>query len=145
MPYHRFLGEIQGKEAGIGMIGITEFLIMLASVSPALVLWIAVIIFAAVMLRRGGGRAERFLITGAGIKIIANLLRIPAAFITLWLVDGGHSMDYANSVSNYCGIFLDIIGMAGILCLIYAFWVKFKTGNLEGVQEGSEGNFIPSQ
>jgi len=117
------------------MIGVTEFLIMLASASPALVLWIAVIIFATVMLRRGGGRAERFLITGAGIKIIGNLLSIPAAFIPLWLVDRGYSMDYASSVSNYCGIFLNIIGMAGILCLVYAFWLKFKEGYLGGVQE----------
>jgi hypothetical protein len=116
------------------MIGITEFLIMLASVSPALLLWIVVIIFAAVMLRRGGGRAERFLIAGAGLKIIGNLLGIPAAFITLWLVDGGYSMDYASSVSNYCGIFLNIVGMAGISCLIYAFWIKFNTRNLEGVK-----------
>ncbi len=123
------------------MIGVTEFLIMLASAGPALVLWIAVIIFAAVMLRRGGGRAERFLITGAGIKIIGNLLSIPAAFITLWLVDRGYSMDYASSVSNYCGIFLNIIGMAGIICLIYAFWVKFKTRNLEGVREEAKPPF----
>ena len=110
----------------------------LIGAAPALLLWIAVIIFAAIMMRRGGGRAERFLISGAGLKIIGNLLGIPAAFITVWLVDGGYSMDYAKSAANYCGIFINIIGMAGILCLIYAFWIKFMERSSEGVQEGVE-------
>jgi hypothetical protein len=101
----------------------------LVGAAPALVFWIAVIVFAVVMLQRGGGRPEHFLMAGAGIKIIGNLLRIPATFITLWLVDRGYSIDYASSVSNYCGIFLNIIGMAGILCLVYAFWIKFKMTN----------------
>ena len=52
------------------MIGASEFLIILAGMIPALALWIAVIIFAAVRLRRGGGRAERFLLAGASLKIL---------------------------------------------------------------------------
>jgi hypothetical protein len=111
------------------MMGAAEFLIILLANSPALLFWIAVIIFALVRLRGGGGRAERFLMVGAGIKIIGNLLRIPATFITVWLVDRGYSIDYAISVSDYCGIFLNIIGMAGILCLVYAFWIKFRITN----------------
>ena len=116
------------------MMGATEFLIILLANSPALVFWIAVIIFAVIRLRRGGGRAERFLMAGAGIKITGNLLRIPTAFMPLWFVDRDYSLTYASSVSNYCSIFLNIIGMAGIICLLYAFWIKFKERNAEGVE-----------
>jgi len=106
---------------------ISMFIGGLIGVVPALILWIAVITLATIMLRRGGGRAERFLIAGAGIKIISNLLSVPVAFIPLWLVDGGYSMDSAVSIASGCGIFLNVIGMAGIICLVYAFWVKFST------------------
>jgi hypothetical protein len=111
------------------MIGFSEFLMMLAGSTPALILWIAVIIFAVVMLRRGGGRAERFLIAGASLKIISNLLGIITPAIMIWLLDAGYSKNYANSIASGYGIFLNIIGMAGIICLVYAFWVKFKTKN----------------
>jgi uncharacterized membrane protein len=115
------------------MIGAAEFLMMLGAIAPALALWIAVIVFAVIMLRRGGGRAERFLIAGASLKIISNLLGIPVAFIPLWLVDRGYSTDSAVSIASNCSIALNVIGMAGIICLVYAFWVKFKARDLEGI------------
>jgi hypothetical protein len=105
------------------------FLGGLMGVGPSLILWIAVIIFAVIMLRRGGGRAERFLVTGASLKIISNLLGIPASAIMIWLMHEGYNIDYANSVVSGYGIFCQVIGMAGIICLVYAFWVKFKTGH----------------
>jgi len=122
------------------MIGIIDYLMILGTIAPALVLWIAVIIFAVIMLRRGGGRAERFMIAGAGIKIVSNLLRIPMVFIVPWLIDRGYSSDYAISVSTGYGIFLNVIGMAGIICLVYAFWVKFKTRSLEGIDTKISAN-----
>jgi hypothetical protein len=111
---------------------ISMFLGPLMGISPALAFWIAVIVFSVIMLRRGGGRAERFLMGGASIKIISNLLVIPVAFIPLWLVDGGYSTDSAVSIASGWGIFLNVVGMAGIICLVYAFWIKFKAKNLEG-------------
>jgi len=115
------------------MIGVKEFLMILGTNSPALVLWIAVIVFAAVMLRRGGGRAERFLMTGGIIKLAGTLLSIPSLFIMPWLMQRGYSITDANSIISGWGIFLKVIGMAGIICLVYAFWAKFKTWNLEEV------------
>ncbi|MFC1901381.1 hypothetical protein ACFLX3_00415 [Chloroflexota bacterium] len=127
-----FLGAVPGEKAGDGVIGPIEFLMMLAGMGPALLLWIVVIVFAAVWLWRGGGRAERFLISGASLKIIGNLLGLPAAFIVPWLVGRDYSMDCAMSVVSGYGIFVNVIGMAGIICLVYAFWVKFKARNSEG-------------
>jgi len=114
------------------MIGFTEFLVMLAASAPALIFWIAVVVFAAIMLRRGGGKAERFLVAGGIIKLAGTLLSIPSLFIMPWLIGMGYDTAYANSVTSGWGIFLKVIGMAGILCLVYAFWVKFKVGDLIG-------------
>jgi len=117
------------------MIGPWDILMVLSATSPTLVLWIAVVVFAAVMLRRGGGRAERFLIAGAGIKIIGNLIGAATIFVVPWLADGGYDPDYIGSVASIYTILLNIISMAGIICLIYAFWVKFKQGNIGAAVE----------
>jgi uncharacterized membrane protein len=127
------------------MIGPMEILIMLGTIAPALALWIAVIVFAAIMLRRGGGRAERFMITGAGLKIISNLLGIPVAFIPIWLVDRGYSTDSAVSIASNCSIFINVIGMAGIICLVYAFWVKFRERNVEGVPKEASNPLLSDE
>lgn len=109
------------------------FLGGLIGTAPALVFWIAVLIFAVIMRRRGGGsRAERFLIAGAIIKLTGSLLNIPTNAIPIWLRAEGYSLDSAVAIASNCNIFLSIVGMAGIICLLYAFWVKFKERNLEG-------------
>ena len=113
------------------MMGPFEWLIILTGKAPALALWIAVIIFGIVMLRRGGGRAERFLIAGAGVKILGNLLSVPWVVISLWLHQEDYSITYINSITTVINIFFNIVSMAGIICLIYAFWVKFNKRNTE--------------
>jgi len=109
-----------------------HFLISLIGNAPSLVFWTVVIIFAIIILRRAGGRAERFLIAGAGINIFSNLLNIPVSLIPIWLTSGGYDIDRAVSIASYSGMLTDIIGMAGIACLLYAFWIKFKEKNSEG-------------
>lgn len=113
------------------MMGIFEYLFMLIGSLPALALWIAVIIFGIVMLKRGGGRAERFFIAGGSIKLLGNLLIIPSFIITSRLFNQDYSTDYVNTVSNGISIFRNIVSMAGMICLIYAFWVKFNKRNIE--------------
>ena len=109
------------------------FLGYLIGAAPALVFWIAVVIICIVMLKRGGGRAERFLVAGASLEIIGNLLRIPTGAITFWLFHGGYSTTYISTVSLVSGIFVNVISMAGIICLVYAFWVKFKARTLDSI------------
>jgi len=132
MPYLGFPVEVQSQEAGGGgMMGILEYLMVLVASTPALALWIAVIIYGAVKLHRGGGRAERFLIAGGSIKLIGNLLIIPTVFLAPWLFHQDYSTDYVSTVHTGLTIFRNVISMAGIICLIYAFWVKFNKRNSE--------------
>ena len=108
-------------------MGILDWLMMLAVQSPVLLFWIAALIFGIVMLRRGGGRAERFFIAGASVKILGNLLNIPRFATVLWIIPERpiKASDVTTVLSIY-DLFVEIIGMAGILLLIYAFWVKFN-------------------
>jgi len=100
----------------------------LLSSAPALVGWIVAVVLAAIMLRRGGARAERFFLVGACLMLLASILAIPTQALNLWLHTGQGmpNAEIAFWLSMY-GLFRGLIGLAGIICLVYAFWVKFKT------------------
>ena len=102
------------------------FLGGLVGVASHLAVWIAVIALAAVLLRRGGGRAERFIIAGASLKIFANLLNIPAAAIVPWLVQGGATITRAASLMAGYEVLRGVFSAAGIVFIVYVFLVKFK-------------------
>jgi hypothetical protein len=94
--------------------------------APYLAAWIAAIVFSVIMFRRGGGRAERFLLTGSCLMLASRLLSVPTVLIVPLLVDSGWSTDRALPVLSGVGLFLGLVGLAGIVCLVYAFWVKFE-------------------
>lgn len=96
-----------------------------------IIFWIGTIIFGSIMLRRGGGRPERFFITGATLNLLGTLLRIPVIYFPIWL----HDMDYGNDtfklITFSAGLFTNIVAAVGIMCLIYAFWLKFNSQKSE--------------
>lgn len=133
------LGEFLEEKAGAGLMEFDSvFVGGLVGVSPNLAFWIAVIVLASIMLRRGGGRAERFIIAGASLKLVSNLFNVPAAAIAPWLVNRGTSIEYASSVASGFGILRGVVSMAGITCLVYAFWVKFNAMNFKTSEPGDK-------
>ncbi len=108
----------------------------LISSAPPLIGWIVAVILAVVMLRRGGARAERFLLVGASLMLVQSLIAIPTTALSIWLtVDKGMANVEAASVLSIFGLVRGCIGLAGIICLVYAFWVKFRLGKeAEGVR-----------
>ena len=98
----------------------------LITASPPLAAWSVAIIVAVIMLRHGGGRAERFLLLGSCLMLASTLFTVPMAAIAPWLVEGGASRVEAVSVLSGFNLFRGLVGLAGILCLVYAFWIKFK-------------------
>jgi hypothetical protein len=124
------LAEVLDKEAGSSLMEfISVFIGGFIGVVPNLLFWMAAIILTAIMLHRGGGRAERFIIAGASLGLFSSLLGIPAAAIVPWLVQGGAAITDASSAAFIYEIVRDVVGMTGIICLVYGFWVKFKMGN----------------
>ena len=109
---------------------ISMFTAGLINTAPFLIVWIAVIVLAAMLLRRRGGRAEKFLLAGAVVMLASSLLMIPGVIVVPYLVERGTTMTDASFAARCLNLLRGIISMAGIVCLSYAFWVKFKTDTL---------------
>ena len=124
------MDEVQGKANGESVVLVPDFFQLLLGnlVGDAipLIFWIAVIVFATVVLKRKRGKAERFLVIGCSLNIVAYLLSIPVLAIITWLIYQDYSIGFVGMISTFTGISVNIFSMAGIICLIYAFWVKFK-------------------
>jgi len=114
------------------------FLSYFISTLPALVFWSTVIVLVAVRLRHDGGRAKKFLIIGAAIGIISSLVRIPAGTVSPWLFIEEHSLADIKSVTLVFGLIPNLIGMVGVICLFYAFWIKFNTGKPVPAESASQ-------
>jgi len=106
----------------------------LLSSAPSLVGWIVVVVLATIMLRRGGGRAERFLLAGASLMLVQSLITTLTAALSTWLVvDSGMANVEAASVLGMFGLIRGLVGLAGIICLVYAFWIRFKARSTAGL------------
>ena len=106
----------------------------LFSSAPALVGWIVAVVLAAIMLRRGGARAERFLLVGASLMLLASILAIPTSALGIWLHTGREMTNVQAAFwLSIFGLIRGVISLAGIICLVYAFWVKFRTRPTAGL------------
>ncbi len=95
----------------------------LITAAPPLAGWIVAIVLAVVMLRRGGGKAERLLFAGVSLMLVNSLILVLSEGLAMWLHDTGMSLGSAFSGVLWVG---RLISLAGIICLVYAFWIKFK-------------------
>ncbi len=99
----------------------------LVSSAPSLVGWIVAIVLATIMLRRRGSRAERFLLIGASLMLVQSIIAVPSAAIGTWLmIDRGMPSVKAASVLSIYSLIRGCIGLGGIICLVYAYWARFK-------------------
>ncbi|MFC1974740.1 hypothetical protein ACFLVA_01865 [Chloroflexota bacterium] len=98
----------------------------LLGTSPIILAWIVGIILAVRMLRRGGERSEKLLLIGCSLMLAAQIVRPFLTGLTLWLVSQG-GMTRAASIGLVVSLPLSILNMAGIVCLIVAFWMRWRT------------------
>ena len=97
--------------------------------SPMLVAWIVGIVLAARMRKRGGGKAERLLLIGCCLMLAQQLASPCPQVLILWLIAEriGTTAASIGWATTMVAIPLGIIGLAGIICLVCAFWIKFRT------------------
>ena len=107
--------------------------IVLNLLSKALIpiAWIVAVVFAWKMVKYTGARAERFLVAGASLMLVNSLLTSLSTYIKAWLqvwlvVEKG--MGQLDLLPVFLGIDIlnGCVAVVGIICLVYAFWVKFK-------------------
>ena len=97
--------------------------------SPIIVAWIVGIVLAARMLKRGGGKAERLLLIGCCLMLAEMLISPFIHVLIIRLIEERTiTAQGIGLTSSIVQIPLGIISLAGIVCLVYAFWIKFKAG-----------------
>ena len=93
---------------------------------PLLLAWLIGIVLAVRMLRRGGGKAEKLLLAGCSLMFVAQIVRPFLTGLALWLV-AEHGMTRASASGLTYSLPISILSMAGIVCLILAFWTRWRT------------------
>lgn len=127
-------------------------LLNLFPVGLSLIAWLVALIFAIKMVRRGSGRAERFLLAGVCLmladSLISSVFAVLQPFALFWLAEIEHSARPEGFIVLLSGVnaLMGIVALAGIICLVYAFWLKFKVSSLSNssAKEGETGNLQDS-
>ena len=98
---------------------------------PYFLAWMVAIILARRMVVKGGGRAERLLLIGCVIMLAGAIAGPLLSGYGQWYVmqlvhEHGVSHVSASIVMSVIGIGRGIWSMAGIVCCVYAFYLKWK-------------------
>ena len=93
---------------------------------PHLVAWTVAVILAVTMVRRGGGKAEKLLLAGSGLMLVSTLASPLLKELSTWLVTE-QGMSRAAASGWFVSLPLGILTVAGFICLVSAFWMRFMT------------------
>ena len=91
---------------------------------PELVAWLIGIVLAVKMVRRGGGKTEKLLLSGCSLMFAAQLVSpFLSGLVSLLLREGWRT---PQTVGLFLSLPMSILRIAGLVCLVYAFWVRFR-------------------
>ena len=111
------------------MGGSTVVFQLLSHIIP-LILWLVALIFAVKMVKMGGGKPERFLLIGASLMLASSVVDSAWAGLTPWLVPRlahtGTDLSSIALIFSVVNFVRSLISVAGVICLICAFWQKFR-------------------
>ena len=94
---------------------------------PTLAAWLFGIVLAVVMVRRGGGKAEKLLLAGCSLMFITALASplLSGMVQSLMFEEGMSNLSRAQMISLFVSIPRGVLSLAGFICLVCAFWVRF--------------------
>ena len=100
---------------------------------PEIVAWGIGIVLAVFMLRRGGGKAEKLLLVGCSLMFFTKLAGLLLHGLVPWLEAerGLSNIDIARTMGLAINLPFTILSIAGFVCLVIAFRVRFRTGKQE--------------
>ncbi len=93
---------------------------------PGIVAWLVGIVLAVIMVRRGGGKAEKLLLSGCILMFAVGVISICLGSMLPWLREQRISAQQFGLVLSISAI----PSLAGFICLVWAFWVRFRTGRV---------------
>lgn len=89
---------------------------------PWIAAWLAGTVIAAILFRRESGRAQRVALWGFSLMLAVSVIRAALSPLGSWLVNRGTSMASAGAISAAVSGCLALIGLAAVVCIVYAFW-----------------------
>ncbi len=99
---------------------------------PELLGWLVGLVLAVVMVRRSDGKTETLFLAGCGLMFIVQLISPLLSGLVSTLVHQGWRTP--QTVGLIFQLPMGILGLAGFVCLVYAFWTKFKAMNFETLE-----------
>ena len=95
---------------------------------PELLAWLIGIVLAVLMVRRGGGKAEKLLLAGCSLMFFTKLASPLLHELVQWLEAerGMSNIDIAQTMGLAINLPFTILSIAGFVCLVIAFWVRFR-------------------
>ncbi len=90
---------------------------------PELLGWLIGLVLAVRMVRRGGGKAEKLLLAGCGLMFaIQSISPFLSGLVSTLLREGWRSPQTPTLILS---LPIGVLGLAGFVCLVSAFWVRF--------------------
>jgi hypothetical protein len=90
---------------------------------PAIAAWCTGLVLAVIMLKRGGGKAEKLLLAGCCLMLIIELVQPFLVELARQLSEERYGVvGFAMIIS----VPSSIVSLAGFVCLIIAFWMRFR-------------------
>lgn len=114
---------------------LTDWLIRLMSEIIQTAVWMVPLIAGIIMVKRGGERPERFFLAGSALMVLDHLVTLvrrvhTQLIMTMTLQLGSESIKEmgarVTSVNIIYTVFTSLFFLAGMVLLVYAFWLKFK-------------------
>jgi len=127
--------EKDNKRGAAGVLNLTNKMdtsiqvveISLLRYVPELVAWVIGLVLAIIMVRQGGGKAEKLLLAGCSLMFLVGIISVLLGSMTPWLLEQRISAQEFGLIRS-----ISIIpSLAGFICLILAFFVRFKTKKQE--------------
>lgn len=89
---------------------------------PSILVWGAALVLAIIMLKRGGGKAEKLLLSGCVIMFLVQLIAPVFRELIIPFID---EQGMSPQTIGWFNIPSAIFGLAGLVLLIIAFWTRF--------------------
>ena len=91
---------------------------------PGLIAWLVGIVFGVRMVRQGGQKAEKLFLTGCSLMFVTQIVTPFLSGLAWWLIHE-QGMSRALASGLVFSLPLGILGLTGIVFLVYAFWLRF--------------------
>ena len=96
--------------------------------TPELVAWLLGIVLGVIMVRRGGVRAEKLFLAGCSLMFAVELINPLVRELVKWLMLERAASNIATAQTmGMASLPMAILSLAGLVCLVWAFWTRFWT------------------